>query len=117
MIARRIVQAEEIQAVLDGAAEGNDDPRHRAAIRFFDVETLRRHIGIVQHVRNNVLLQRLSPGVVVTGLARIIHEPEELAAQRKHRAVVIRVVDAQSAFRHREIRIQLRHAAREPGIA
>ena len=117
MIARRIVQAEEIQAVLDGAAEGNDDPRHRRSVRLGDVAAILGYIAVTGHVSHHVLLQRLLPCIVVTGCVGTIQQAEQFGAEREDRAILVGVVNAQPALGHGEIRVHLSQGAREPGIA
>ena len=117
VIPRRIVQPEEIQTVLDGATERNDDPRHRRSIRLGNVAAILGHVTVTRDVGHHVLLQRLLPSIIVAGRRGVVQQAEQFGAQREDRAVLVRVIDTQTALGHREVGVHLRQRSGQSGIA
>ena len=99
--------AEEIQPLLDGGGERNDDAGHRRAVGLADVVAVNRDIGVIEHVAHDVLLEDLFPQRVIVRGRLVRADAEEFLAQREDGAVGIRVVDAEAAFNHRPIVVQL----------
>ena len=117
MITSRSGKPEEVGALVDGAAEGDDDAWCDGAIGFLQVVAVARHIRIGHEIGDDVLLEGLLPSGVVAGACLIGADAEQLAAQAEERAVGVRVVDAEAALGDREVGIELGHGAGQAGVA
>ena len=121
VVLRGEVEPEEVLAVLDGGAEGDDDAGNGGAVWFFEVAAMGDDVGVIEEVGDHVLFEGLLPGLLAgAGVAAggvVVDEAEEFAAEGEDGAVIVGVVDAEAAFGDGEVGVKLGHGAGETGIA
>ena len=110
-------QAEEVEAVADGGAEGDDDAGDEAAVGFAEIAAILGDVGVVEQVAHEVLFQDLAPGGVVVGGGGVGADAEEFLAEREEGAVLVGVVDAEAGLDRGPIAEEAGEQAGEAAVA